>query len=381
MRSEVYLDNNATTRVLPEVQAAMLDCLDADYGNPSSAHTLGRRASVRIEAARDHVASLLGCSTPENIIFTSGGTEANNTVLTGVARGSKRRRKLVVSSVEHSSIIQTCHHLRAEEEAVIEWVPVNSSGQIDLERLESSIDEQTAAVSVQWVNNETGVIQDVQNIGQICREKDVPFHCDAAQALGKLPIEIDNFPIDFLTLSAHKIHGPKGVGAIYARGLKSVEPLIFGGDQENRLRAGTENVPGIVGFGEAARLRQLRLFPVLEHMSTLRDQFESGLTNLGRLFRINGHSSKRIVNTSNVTFIEVEGFALIAQLESEGIFCSQSSACTNHRPEPSYVLTEMGLSEDEGFSSIRFCFSELNTQEEIDIAIQAIQRSLSRLAA
>lgn len=379
-KTSIYLDNNATTHVLPEVQAAILECLDTVFGNPSSAHEFGRHASAQVEAARDHLAALMGCAEPERITFTSGGTEANNTVLLGVIARCGTGGKIVASRVEHSSIVQLCRSLETSG-TDIHWIPVDSHGLIDFDLLEKSIDSETVLVSIQWANSETGVIQDVERIGRLCREKGVLFHADAAQALGKAPVTADEVPVDFLTVAGHKIHAPKGVGAIYARDPENLSPLLIGGDQEQGRRAGTENVPGIVGFGEAARLRRLRFSSVLTHLSFLRNTFEEKLKSLGMPFRVNGQEAQRNANTSNVLFLGVEGLALVGQLDREGIYCSQSSACTNHRPEPSYVLTEMGLTEEEAFSSLRFCFSEENSLEEIDVVIHSIGRALTSLAA
>jgi len=375
----VYLDNNATTRVLPEVRDAMVECLEQCYGNPSSAHAFGRLAFHRVEKARDHIANLIGCSDPEKIIFTSGGTESNNTVVLGLCHGLDSSRKLVISAVEHSSIIRTCKYLEECGRNVI-WLPVDTNGLVDLEALENALKANAGFVSIQWVNNETGVIQDLEWIGALCQDYGVLFHSDSAQALGRQEIESDSLPVDFLTFSAHKIHGPKGVGAIYAKNPNILKPLLYGGEQEKGHRPGTENVPGIVGFGEAARIRSSRQGRVTEKLRFLRDSFEQGLSWRSEDIRFNGANVTRVNNTSNVTFCGIEGMALVAQLEAAGIYCSQSSACTNNRPEPSYVLRAMGLSESDAFSSIRFCFSEENREEDVVFTLKVLDRILRRLA-
>ncbi|MCH7987744.1 MAG: cysteine desulfurase, partial [Planctomycetes bacterium] len=290
----------------------------------------------------------------------------------------KPHPRIVTMNVEHSSILKTCEYLMAQGSEV-DILPVNASGLIDLDQLEAAVTSETNLVSLQWVNNETGVVQPVEQVSAICQRKGVPFHTDAAQAVGKIPVDLVQLPVDYLTLTAHKFHGPQGVGACFVRSRNKLQPFYFGGDQEYSLRAGTENVPGIVGMGKAAELRQRRFATVVEHVSELRNEFEKRICDLLPDVRINGQAASRVGNTSNLLFVGIDGQALVAHLDQDGIRCSQSSACTNQRPEPSYVLRAMGLSEEEAFASVRFGFSEENTEEEIDFVVERVVNHCIRL--
>ncbi len=368
---EVYLDNNATTKPLPAVREAMLQVLGDEFGNPSSSHSGGNRARVALREARGAVARLV-----DQIVFTGSGTEANNLVLVQLlqrvrAGADPLNCRLVTTSIEHSSILRCAAALETLGIPVT-ILPVGRTGQVDVADVTHAIDESVALVSVQWVNNETGVIQPVEEIARLCREKEIPFHTDAAQALGKLSIEGSEVAADFLTVTAHKLHGPQGVGAVCARNLRDLQPIGFGGNQERGVRPGTENVPGIVGFGAAADHRAKSFDDYSQSVGALRDAFESNLMSKMDGIRINGASDHRVANSSNLLFDGVDGQALVAQLDQVGIRCSQSSACTNQRPEPSYVLRAMGLSEEEAYSSLRFSFSETNTKEEVDYAVGSI---------
>lgn len=375
----IYLDNNATTRPLKEVRMAMLEALEFSYGNASSAHSLGQKSRSNIAGARDSLAKLIGAQ-PEQIIFTSGGTEANNQVILSVAYTSQKPIHIITSSVEHSSILNTCRYLQETKGAQVTYLHVDSNGIIDFGELKKAFNEQTSLVSIQWINNETGVVQDIRSIGLICREQKVTFHTDAAQAVGKLPIDVSSLPVDFITCTAHKIHGPQGVGAIYAKDLTRLKPLLFGGPQEFELRSGTENLIGIVGYGVAASSRYKKLNEHISYMCQIRDLFENNVKKAIPLIRINGNNAERVCNTSNILFPNIEGFALVAQLDRLGIQCSQSSACTNQRPEPSYVLKAMGLTEEEAFASIRFCVSCETTSKEINKAVEYISKCWHNLA-
>jgi len=373
----VYLDNNATTHLLPEVREAMSAFMSEAIGNPSSAHSHGEPARVYITQARDAVASLIGADS-SSVVFTSGGTEANNTVLKAIAEAEKQGRRVITTQVEHSSVIRTCDYLEARGADVVR-LSVDSKGAIDLDELREHLTPETALVSVQWVNNETGAVQPIEHIGEICRSAGVLFHTDAAQAVGKLSMDVGRMPVDFLTLTGHKFHAPAGVGGIYAREPHLLEPLLHGGSQEHGRRAGTENVVGIVGIGRAAELRCDRLAAVHDDMGSLRDAFQSKIQGILLGVHINGDPEHRICNTTNLRFEDADGQALVAQLDRESIFCSQSSACTSHRPEPSYVLRAMGLSEQEAYSSVRFSFSELSTIEEVGYAAEKIAGACERL--
>jgi cysteine desulfurase len=376
----VYFDNNASTPPLPEVRKAVLRAMGPDFNNPSSAHSLGGEGKRLLAEARQRLADLLNIS--ETAIYFSGsGTEANNWAIRSAFASGTRDRRLITTPIEHSSILKQAAYLEDTAGLDVAYIPVLPSGQVDTETLKTLLDDRTDLVSVQWVNNETGIIQPVEEIGRICREHGVPFHIDAAQAVGKLAIELSQGAADYVTLTGHKFHGPQGVGALIVPGEAHVAPFLHGGSQEGGLRAGTENMPGIVGLGKAAQLRHNRFSEVTELIRHLRDRFESCLIGKIDEIEVNGDPYIRVDNTSNLLFRGVEGQALMAQLDRIGIYCSQSSACTNSRPEPSYVLRAMGLSEDEAYASVRFSFSEQNTVEEVDWAVEQITEIVERLRA
>ncbi len=377
MKREIFLDNNATTKVLPAVRDAMIYALEDGFGNPSSIHSAGERAREQLLNSRDRVEQLLGGNAGE-IVFTSSGTEANNLVLMSAAYRAGRGGRIVTISTEHSSVLKMVEHLRSQGvDSVI--VPVLSDGIVDLTALDREITPQTTLVSVQWVNNETGVIQPIELIGEICRAKGIPFHTDASQAAGKLRIDLARNPVDLLTLTAHKLHGPQGVGAIYSRNPRWLVPVFRGGPQERGLRPGTENLPGIAGFGKAAELRANCLESTVETLGQLRDQFEHRVRRIIPDVTVNGNSQCRVCNTTNLCFHAIDGQALVARLDQNGIRCSQSSACTNQRPEPSYVLRAMGLSEAEAYSSVRFSFGVFNTIDEIENTTLVIRDLVAQL--
>ena len=369
--SRVYLDNNATTPPLPEVIEAVAGAMRSAWGNPSNESSSGEQAREEVERARESVAALIGCD-PRSVVFTSGGTEANNlAIMAGLDVRATGRSRFVTSGIEHASVLSMLPKL---ERSGIEIVTVgsDSSGRVRLDEFLAAIDERTAAVSLQWANNETGVVQPVAEVAARCREMGVFFHTDGCQAVGKLAETFSDIDFDAFTLTAHKFHGPKGVGAVALRKPPNSSPILSGGDQEFGVRPGTENVAGIVGLGEAARLRLQRLNRVLPQMAGLRDRFECAITRELPEIRVNGGDSDRVGNATNLLFPGVHGAAMVNNLDLHGIECSQSSACTRARPEPSHVLTAMGLSEEEAYSSVRFSFSELNTEEETDTAIATI---------
>lgn len=377
--AEIYFDNNATTQPLPEVVETMLQVLKEGVGNPSSAHSTGARAREYLSQAREAVASLIGVD-PHQVIFTSGATESNNMVLSRATYGRVKPPRLITTQVEHSSIIKSCEFLAGLGIEVV-YLPVNRSGQISLLDFEASLTPNVDLVSVQWANSETGVIQPIEKIGNICREHGVLFHTDAAQAVGKVEMNASELPIDFLSFSGHTFHGPQGTGAIYARDKRQLHPMFWGSSQEYGLRAGTENVPGIVGLGKAAEIRRERLEIVQRQLRDLRDMFETSILEMIPDTEVNGDRENRICNSTNLMFRGIEGQALVAQLDQVDIRCSQSSARTDQQPEPSYVLRAMGLSDEEADSSVRFSFSELDTLQEVEIAVRAIAKLCRRLRA
>ena len=377
MKREIYLDNNATTKVLPAVRDAMIYAIEDGFGNPSSVHSAGDRARAQLLNSRDRIEQLLGGNAGQ-VVFTASGTEANNLVLLSAANRAGRVGRIVTISTEHSSVLKTVEHLHSQGvDSVI--VPVLSDGIVDLTALDREITPETTLVSVQWVNSETGVIQPIELIGEICRARGIPFHSDASQAAGKLRIDLARKPVDFLTLTAHKVNGPQGIGAVYTRTPRWLVPVFHGGPQENGLRPGTENLPGIAGFGKAAELRTNCFESTVKTLGTIRDQFEHRVRQIVPNVTVNGNSQHRVCNTTNLCFHAIDGQALVARLDQEGVRCSQSSACTNQRPEPSYVLRAMGLSEAKAYSSVRFSFGVFNTIDEVETAALVIRDLVAQL--
>lgn len=368
---EIYFDNNATTRPLPEVREEVLKVIGEEFGNPSSAHSTGERARRYMSEARDRLAGLLGCDASK-ITFTGSGTESNNMAFYSCTRDRKKKCRVVTTSVEHSSIQKMCSYL-CMNGIDIKIVNVRPDGLVDTEELEGAINEDTTLVSVQWVNNETGVIQPIEEIGKICGDRGVSFHTDAAQAVGKIGMRIDELPFDFFSLTGHKFHSPQGIGAIYCRDRSMLAPILFGGFQEEGFRPGTENLPGIVGMGKAAELRKQNLDGLIKIMTGLRDRFEAKVLDFIPGTSVNGTTAHRVCNTTNIMFGGVDGKKLVRELDTAGVRCSQSSACTNFETAPSYVLCAMGLTEEEAYSSIRFSFSVENTFSEIDTAVELIR--------
>lgn len=376
MIDEVYLDNNATTHLACEVKDAMCAAVSQCFGNPSSEHRAGERSRRAIALARSSVAELLDAPT-ESVIFGSGVTELNNWVISSML-GRSGNKHHIVSDVEHPSVLETAS-VAESRGARVTRIPVDQNGLVDLGVLESALKSPTALVSIQWVNNETGVIQPVAEVAQICATAGVPFHCDAAQAAGKLEINLSSLQVDFVTVSAHKMHGPAGIGAIVIRDRRKMSPLLFGGSQEFGMRAGTENVIGIVGFGVAAATRNKMLSLAISRMTAFRDAFEEKVRNRIPGILINGSKIHRVCNTTNMIFPNLDGAALVALLDRQGVRCSQTSACTTSRPEPSHVLTAMGLTENEAFSSVRFSFSAQNSWAEVDLAVSKLQSAINQL--
>ena len=366
----IYLDNSATTPPTASVIAAMEAAMTTSFGNPSSAHSRGEAARRTVEQSRAAVARLLGVA-DEALLFTSGATEANNIAVLSCSSVAGRRTRIITTGVEHSSVLKICEWLEASGAEIVR-LQVDSNGIVGLDELREALRSRADLLSVQWVNNETGVIQPVEQIANLAREFGVPLLVDAAQAIGKLRLNAAALPIDYLSVTAHKIHGPQGVGALYARPGRAIRRLLYGGPQEYGKRAGTENVPGIAGFARAAENRMLSYEKVVSHVGELRDRFEERICISLPDVSVNGGRAPRVPGSTNLRFPGVDGQALVARLDQQGIYCSQSSACTNRRPEPSYVLRAMGLSEEEAYSSVRFTFSELNTLEETQVAAEAV---------
>ena len=366
----IYLDNNATTFLTPAVRDRIRSLIAAPLGNPSSPHRLGGEARTLIEQARDQVAAALGARS-DCVLFVGSGSEAN-AMAVAAAQTHGDRDEIIVSAVEHSSVPANAA-LLGRRGFVVREAPVEASGRIDLDRLAAMVSERSALVSVQSVNNETGVIQPVEDVAAISHRVGALYHCDAAQALGKIPIAVDGrHSPDLLSVTAHKINGPTGCGALYARDPSLLQPLVGGGEQEQGLRGGTENLVGVVGFGAATAERMRDLGAVTDLLTTCRDTFEQAVLAAESQVAVNGDRRHRVGNTSNLRFPDVDGTMLIAALDDRDLYCSQSSACTTARPTPSYVLTAMGLSETEAYASLRFSFGVLNTVEEAKRAAQCV---------
>src|SRR5581483_4510707 len=373
----IYLDNNATTQLDPAVIEEMLPFLTKYYGNPSSGYGFAAIARKAINLARERLAALLGCE-PTEIIFTSGGTESNNTVINSALQLDSRRKNVITSAVEHSAVLRPCQDL-AKRGRDVTFFGVDGHGTLDLGELEAAIRPETALVSIMWANNETGVVFPIEKIAEICREKGVLFHTDAVQATGKIPMSLRDTPINFLSLSAHKFHGPKGVGALYVRRGSRFNPLIAGGGQENGRRGGTENVASIVGLGKAAELALKYLAEGKCSVRSLRDRFEKSVLQTVRGASVNGSNAVRLPNTSSISFEGVESSSALLLLDRQGICCSAGSACRTGSQEASHVLRAMNPANDGARRSLRFSFGRFNSEAEVDTAIQVVPAVIQKL--
>ncbi len=374
----VYLDNAATTRIAPEVLEAMLPFLEENYGNPSSFHTFGSSQMEAVETARGQVARLLGARADE-IFFTSGGTESDNQALRSAVRMDPTRRGIVTSAVEHPAVLETARMLE-KEGCTLGIVPVNGKGEVVLEELEKLVDAQTAVVSIMAANNETGVIMPLKAIAEISTDEGSLFHTDAVQMAGKCPLDVHTTGIDLLSLSAHKIHGPKGVGAIYVRKGIELPPMITGGHQERGMRSGTYNVPGIVGLGKAAELALTHLADTVAAERSLRESFEARVKErCPGAFIVAEEASERLPGTVTVIFRGIESEAVLTLLDMQGIYASSGSACSTGSKDPSHVLYAMGIDYTLANSAVRFSLSRYTTGEEIDRAVAALEAIVERL--
>lgn len=361
----IYLDNAATTAVSQPVMEAMLPYYMQVYGNPSSIHSTGRDAKKAVERARRQVASALGCSAQE-IYFTAGGSESDNWALKGAAFAHQEKgRHIITTQIEHHAILHTCQWLETQGWQVT-YLPVDADGFVTVQQVENALRPDTVLVSVMAANNEIGTLEPVAEIGALCHERGVLFHTDAVQAVGAIPLDVEALHADMLSLSAHKFHGPKGIGALYIRKGVKIDPLIHGGAQERGHRAGTENLPGIVGLGKAIELAEEGLAENAARMTFLRNRLVSGLTEAIPDMRINGTMEKRLPNNVNVSFAGIEGEAVLLRLDLEGIAASSGSACTAGSLDPSHVLTAIGLTRDEAKGSLRLTLGTDTTQADID---------------
>jgi cysteine desulfurase len=379
IRPTYYFDNNATTRVAPEVVDAMLPFLRDFWGNPSSAYSFGKFVAGQIEQAREKVAALVDAD-PKEIVFTSCGTESNNAVLESALAAQPGKRHIVTSSVEHSAIIKHCEILQ-KRGVEVTFLPVDADGMLDLHLLDQAIRHDTAIVSIMWANNETGVIFPIEEIAAICHSKNVPFHTDATQVPGKLKMDVGGLGLDFLSLSAHKLHAPKGIGMLYIKRRAKFQPYIIGGPQEHGKRGGTENVASIIGFGRAAELALASLGDENTRVRALRDRLENAiLSTIPNTIRT-GAKEPRLPNTSNIAFDHVEAEGILMALDQLGICASSGSACTTGSLHPSHVLTAMGVKPARAKGCVRFSLGIYNTQEEIDYALKHLPDVIARLRA
>jgi cysteine desulfurase len=380
--SHIYLDTAASTPVADEVIAEMLPYLKERYGNPSSMHKFGRETTRAIHLARKRVAEMIAASSPREIIFTSGGTEANNLALKGTAIHVKskmpKKNRIITSSIEHDAVLEPCKDLE-DRGFVTMHLPVTGEGLIRPSELKNMISDNVALVSIMYANNEVGTIQPIKELVEITHQAGVVFHTDAVQAAGKLPLNVKSLGVDMMSLSSHKINGPKGVGALYISSNLKILPIIHGGGQEWYLRSGTENVPGIVGFGKACELANERMMHYQEHVAGLRNYVVERILKEIPRSRLNGLRTERIANNAHFTFFGVNGEDLIIKLDENGIAASTGSACSVRKQKPSHVLRAMGFSYEEITGSLRLSFGMHNTKDEVDRAINVLSSVIKEL--
>ncbi|MCR2050240.1 cysteine desulfurase NifS [Acetatifactor muris] len=374
----IYLDNAATTRTAPEVVEAMLPFYTENYGNPSAVYSLGSAGKKAVNEARRTIAAAIGAS-QEEIYFTAGGTEADNWALKAAAESCRTKgRHIITTKIEHHAILHTCQYLE-EKGYEVTYLDVDREGMVKVDKLKAAIRPDTILISVMAANNEIGTLEPVEEIGAIAREKGILFHTDAVQALGQIPLDVEALKVDMLSASAHKLNGPKGVGMLYIRGRTELLPLIHGGAQERRRRAGTENVPGIVGFGAAVRRAMERMEEKAEKERVLRDYLIKRIEEEIPCCRLNGHRERRLPGNVNFSFRFVEGEALVLTLGLKGICASSGSACTSGETDPSHVLRAIGLDDEEAGGSLRMTLSEENTREEIETAADRLKETVQKL--
>ena len=375
----IYLDNAASTAVHPEVVKEMMPYFDTQYGNPSSIHQFGRKAKNAIEKARKQVATLIGAE-PNEILFTSGGTESNNTILDGVLTSNSEPypEHIITSSIEHEAVLQPCKEF--ENVGIkITYLPVDEHGIVNPDEITNSINSHTVLVSIMFANNEVGTIQPIKEISEICKKYQIPLHTDAVQAVGKIPINVKELGVDALSISSHKINGPKGIGALFIKKGLMVTPQILGGGQENGMRSGTENVASIVGFGKACEIAKERLNRNISHFQTLHSSILSKIVKEISHVKLNGHPEKRIFNNVHLTFMGVNGEDLIIKLDEYGIAASTGSACSVHTQKASHVLKAMGFNHEQITGSLRLSFGYMNTLDEIDQTVEVLKKVVAEL--
>lgn len=374
----IYLDNAASTQISGEVLDSMLPYLREQFGNPSSIHRYGRLAQKAISKARKQVAELINAD-PSEILFTSGGTESNNTCLYGIAKKNPDSR-IITSLIEHDAILEPCKNLEKEGFDVV-YLPVDNLGMVDPSSLENALNENTSLVSIMFGNNEVGTIEPISELAKICKEKQISFHTDAVQAIGKIPLDVKELGLDLLSMSSHKINGPKGIGALYVKRGISIDPIIFGGGQEKGLRSGTESVANIVGFGKACELARKNLVPNMSKMKELRDYLSKKILKEIPRVTLNGHPEKRLPNNIHLTFLGVNGEDLLIKLDENGIAASTGSACSVQIQKASHVLQAMGFSHEQITGSLRLTVGISNTMKEMDETVKILKHVVEELRA
>ena len=375
----VYLDNAATTALSPKVLEKMMPYMTEFYGNPSSLHSFGRDAKKGVDRAREQVAKAINAK-PEEIVFTAGGTESDNTVLFGVVQRYKNKgNHIITTAVEHHAVLYACEQLEKSGAARVTYLPVDEYGRVTAQQVADAITEQTILVSVMFANNEIGTIMPIEEIGKVCREKGVLFHTDAVQAVAHVPVDVQKMNIDFLSISAHKFHGPKGVGALYVRKGVKVPALLVGGAQEKNRRAGTENTPGIVGLGEAIELATTNMENTAARMKYLRNKLLTGIPARIPEVKLNGHPEERLPNNVNFSIRYIEGESILLLLDLNGIAASSGSACTSGSLDPSHVLLAMGMPHEIAHGSLRLSLGDETTEEEIDYVLETLPKVVERL--
>lgn len=380
MKDIIYMDNSATTPVKQEVLDEMLPYFSTNYGNPSSVYSLGNASKAAVEISREKIGNIINAKSRE-IFFTAGGSEADNWTLKGIAYANKDKgNHIITSKIEHHGILHTCKYLE-EQGFKITYLDVDEYGTIDLDQLKKAITDETILISIIYANNEIGTLQPIKEIGEIAKEKDVYFHTDAVQAVGNIRIDVDELNIDMLSMAAHKFYGPKGIGALYIRQGVKIDSLISGGGQERNRRAGTENVPGIVGMGKAIELAYENLEKDNEKLIYLRDMLIEKIFEKIDNVKLNGHPTKRLPGNANISFEFIEGESLLLSLDMENIAASSGSACTSGTLDPSHVLLAIGLSHEIAHGSLRLSLGDFNTEDEVDYVVEKLVKIVERLRA
>ena len=377
----IFMDNASTTKVDKEVISAMIPFFSKTFGNPSSLHLFGREALEGLNQSREKVANLLNAKENE-IIFTAGGTESDNIAIKGIAYQHKDKRKLkgphiITSTIEHPAVLETCKHLETQGFQV-QYLPVDKYGLININDLKESISENTVLITIMFANNEIGTIEPVEKIGKIAKANNIPFHTDAVQAIGKVPIDVDKLNIDLLSISSHKIYGPKGVGALYIRKDVKLQPIVHGGGHEAGLRSSTHNMPGIVGLGKACELAKKRMRKDIEYLRNLRDNLIKNVLQIEESY-LNGHPEKRLVNNAHFRFIGIEGESLLMKLDDKHIATSTGSACSSRKLKTSHVLTAIGLGPVESQGSLRVTMGRENTEDEVTYVNEVLHKVVNQL--